>query len=123
MPSVKAQAEKLGTAIENMSEDSRKKIVILAGAFAAGGPLLIAFAATLKALSTLSGAFLAFATGPAAPLVATAAAIYAVVEAYKALNDVMSTNSQIQKETHGHDPGGGGRSKQIQRTSRGNICR
>ena len=104
MPSVKAQAEKLGTAIENMSEDSRKKVVILAGAFAAGGPLLIAFAATLKALSTLSGAFLSFATGPAAPLVATAAAIYAVVEAYKALNDVMSANSQIQKKLTGMTP-------------------
>ena len=99
MPSVKAQAEKLGTAIENMSEDSRKAIIALAAAFAVGGPLLIAISATIKAFSTLSGTLLSLATGPAAPFIVLGVAIALIVghfnDAEKAARDFNNEVSQI----------------------------
>lgn len=104
LPSLQAKAESLGVAIGNMSDESKKKMLALAGVLAAGGPLLLAMSATLTAVRTLGTALLAFATGPAAPLMATAAAVWAIVEAFKALNDMMSKTSEIQKRVTGMTP-------------------
>jgi TP901 family phage tail tape measure protein len=104
LPSLQAKAESLGVAIGNMSDESKKKMIALAGVLAAGGPLAMAMSATLTAVRTLGTAMLAFATGPAAPLVATAAAVWAIVEAFKALNDMMSKTSEIQKRATGMTP-------------------
>ena len=88
----------------DLSPEAQDTTVKLAAITAAIGPLLIAISATLNSVRTLGTALLAFATGPAAPLMATAAAVWAIVEAFKALNDMMSKTSEIQKRATGMTP-------------------
>ena len=88
----------------DLSPEAQDTTIKLAAITAAIGPLLIAISATLNSVRTLGTALLAFATGPAAPLIATAAAVWAIVEAFKALNDMMSKNSDLQKKATGMTP-------------------
>lgn len=88
----------------DLSPEAQDTTIKLAAITAAIGPLLIAISATLNSVRTLGTALLAFATGPAAPLIATAAAVWAIVEAFKALNDMMSTTSELQKKATGMTP-------------------
>ena len=88
----------------DLSPEAQDTTIKLAAITAAIGPLLIAISATLNSVRTLGTALLAFATGPAAPLIATAAAVWAIVEAFKALNDMMSKNSGFAKKATGMTP-------------------
>jgi len=88
----------------DLSPEAQDTTIKLAAITAAIGPLLIAISATLNSVRTLGTALLAFATGPAAPLIATAAAVWAIVEAFKALNDMMSKTSELQKKATGMTP-------------------
>lgn len=81
MPKVESSIASAATAIGNASDDTKKKILALAGTLAVGGPLLLAISATINALSTLGGAFIALAAGPAAPLVIATAGVLALVAA------------------------------------------
>lgn len=91
-------------AFSDLSPEAQDTTIKLAAITAAIGPLLIAISATLKSVRTLGTALLAFATGPAAPLIATAAAVWAIVEAFTALNDMMSKTSELQKKATGMTP-------------------
>ncbi len=93
-PALEAKAESLGKALGDMSDESRKKVLVLAGALAAGGPLLIAISATMNALRNLGTSLVALASGPAAPFVIVAGAVVALVAHFsdaekglKSLND------------------------------------
>jgi len=97
MPRLEAAVDKAATSIGEMSDETRRKILALAGVLAVGGPLLLAISATIKAISTLGGAFLALSTGPAAPIVLTIAAVWALIDAYKNLD-------AIQKKVTGMTP-------------------
>jgi len=97
MPKLEAAVDKAATSIGEMSDETRRKILALAGVLAVGGPLLLAISATIKAISTLGGAFLALSTGPAAPIVLTIAAVWALIDAYKNLD-------AIQKKVTGMTP-------------------
>jgi len=81
MPKVESSIASAATAIGNASDDTKKKILAFAGTLAVGGPLLLAISATINALSTLGGAFIALAAGPAAPLVIATAGVLALVAA------------------------------------------
>lgn len=81
MPKVENSIASAATAIGNASDDTKKKILAFAGTLAVGGPLLLAISATINALSTLGGAFIALAAGPAAPLVIATAGVLALVAA------------------------------------------
>ncbi|MGD9663529.1 MAG: phage tail tape measure protein, partial [Porticoccaceae bacterium] len=81
IPKVENSIASAATAIGNASDDTKKKILALAGTLAAGGPLLLAISATINALSTLGGAFIALAAGPAAPIVIATAGVLALVAA------------------------------------------
>lgn len=97
MPRLEAAADKAGKSIGEMSDDTKKKILLLAGTMAVGGPLLIAIGAAIKSISALGGAFLALSSGPAAPIILTIAAVWALIDAYKNLD-------QIQKKITGMTP-------------------
>ena len=81
MPKVESSIASAATAIGNASDDTKKKILAFAGTLAVGGPLLLAISATINALSTLGGAFIALAAGPAAPLVIATAGVLELVAA------------------------------------------
>ena len=93
-PALEAKAESLGKALGDMSDESRKKVLVLAGALAAGGPLLIAISATMNALRNLGTSLVSLVSGPAAPFVIVAGAVVALVAHFsdaekglKSLND------------------------------------
>ena len=88
----------------DLSPEAQDTTVKLAAITAAIGPLLIAISATLNSVRTLGTALFALATGKAAPLVLAAVSVWALWEAYKALNEVMSGNLQIQKKLTGMSP-------------------
>ncbi len=104
MPMLEAKAGDVAKAISTMSEDTVAKVKTMALVLGAGGPLLLAMSAIVSSVKTVGAAFVALATGPAAPLVATGLAIWSLVEAWQALNDIMSANSQIQKKATGMTP-------------------
>jgi len=94
LPSLQAKTESLGVAIGNMSDESKKKMLALAGVLAAGGPLLLAVSATMNALRNLGTSLVALASGPVAPFVIVAGAVVALVAHFsdaekglKSLND------------------------------------
>ena len=104
MPVLEAKAGDVAKAISTMSEGTVDKVKKMALVLGAGGPLLLAMSAIVSALKTVGSALVALATGPAAPLVVIGLAIWSLVEAWQALNDIMSVNSQIQKKATGMTP-------------------
>lgn len=96
LPKLEAAVAKVSEKIGSMSEETQQKILLVAGVLAAGGPLVIAIGASVNALTSLAGAFLALVSGPAATFILTAvaiaAAIYGVV---KALKDLVNMQEKV----------------------------
>lgn len=92
LPKLEEATAKVSEKIGSMSEETQQKILLVAGVLAAGGPLVIAIGASVNALTSLAGAFLALVSGPAAPVILTAAAIYGVV---KALKDLVNMQEKV----------------------------
>lgn len=97
MPRLEAEADKAATSLGEMSDETKKKILILAGVMAAGGPLLLAMSAVANSVRNLGGLMLSVFVGPAAPFVLATATIWALVDAYRNLD-------QIQKKITGMAP-------------------
>jgi hypothetical protein len=97
MPRLEAEADKAATSLGEMSDETKKKILVLAGTMAAGGPLLLAVSATMNSLRNLGSLMLSIFVGPAAPFVLAAATVWALVDAYRDLD-------QIQKKITGMAP-------------------
>jgi TP901 family phage tail tape measure protein len=96
MPRLEAAADKAATSIGEMSDETKKKILILAGTMAAGGPLLLAVSAVANSFRNLGGLMLGL-FGPAGPWVLGIATVWALIDAYRNLD-------QIQKKITGMAP-------------------
>lgn len=64
MPAVERSINSLNDTIAGMSSEAQKNMLLLAGVFAVGGPLLIGIAAVTNAVRTLMATFVAIAAHP-----------------------------------------------------------
>ncbi len=122
IPKIEGAVSSMAEKIAQMSDETKQKLLALAGVMAVGGPLLMAISAVVSSLSTLAGAFVALVSGPAAPIALTIAGIYALIKAYQDLDavqkkvtgmtpdEVLERNKYLQKageifhERHGKYP-------------------
>jgi TP901 family phage tail tape measure protein len=88
IPKIEGAVSSMAEKIAQMSDETKQKLLALAGVMAVGGPLLMAISAVVSSLSTLAGAFVALVSGPAAPIALTIAGIYALIKAYQDLDAV-----------------------------------